>query len=72
MWKIALGFLIFAALGMFVIFKGGDKLDMAGEAGASHEVSQEAAPSGPVPATPASPAASVAGPAAAPLPASAP
>jgi hypothetical protein len=44
MWKIALAFLIFAALGMFVIYKGGDKLDMAGEAGASHEVSHEAAP----------------------------
>lgn len=31
MWKIALGFIVFAALAMFVIMKGGDKLDMSGE-----------------------------------------
>ncbi|MEI7785762.1 MAG: hypothetical protein WCK08_15340 [Betaproteobacteria bacterium] len=31
MWKIFLGFVVFAALAMFVIFKGGDKLDMSGE-----------------------------------------
>ena len=31
MWKIIVGFLVFAALGMFVIFKGGDNLDMGGE-----------------------------------------
>jgi hypothetical protein len=31
MWKIALGFVAFAALSLFVIFKGGDKVDMAGE-----------------------------------------
>lgn len=31
MWKIALGFIAFAALAMFVVMKGGDKLDMAGE-----------------------------------------
>jgi hypothetical protein len=31
MWKIAAGFIAFAALSMFVIFKGGDKVDMAGE-----------------------------------------
>ncbi len=31
MWKIALGFIVFAALGMFVIIKGGDNLDMSGE-----------------------------------------
>jgi hypothetical protein len=31
MWKLALGFVIFAALAMFVIIKGGDSLDMAGE-----------------------------------------
>ncbi len=28
MWKIALGFVVFAALAMFVIIKGGDSLDM--------------------------------------------
>ena len=31
MWKIAVGFVIFAALGIYVISKGGDKLDMSGE-----------------------------------------
>jgi hypothetical protein len=31
MWKIALGFIVFAAVAMFVIVKGGDKLDMGGE-----------------------------------------
>jgi hypothetical protein len=31
MLKIFLGFVIFAALAMFVIFKGGNSLDMAGE-----------------------------------------
>ena len=31
MLKIFLGFIIFAALAMFVIFKGGDSLDMGGE-----------------------------------------
>jgi hypothetical protein len=31
MWKIIIGFVVFAALAMFVIMKGGDKLDMGGE-----------------------------------------
>ena len=31
MWKIALGFIAFAGLAMFVILKGGDNLDMSGE-----------------------------------------
>ena len=31
MWKIALGFIVFAALSLFVIFKAGDKVDMSGE-----------------------------------------
>ncbi|MES2999307.1 MAG: hypothetical protein V4787_01330 [Pseudomonadota bacterium] len=31
MWKIAAGFIAFAALSLFVIFKGGDNLDMSGE-----------------------------------------
>jgi len=49
MWKIALGFIVFAAIAMFVIMKGGDKLDMAGE---QHGVETAA------PAAPAAPAAS--------------
>ncbi|WP_186510881.1 hypothetical protein [Caenimonas sedimenti] len=31
MWKIAVGFIAFAALALFVIFKGGDQIDMGGE-----------------------------------------
>ncbi len=31
MWKIAVGFVIFAALALYVINKGGDSLDMSGE-----------------------------------------
>lgn len=31
MWKIVVGFVLFAALSLFVIMKGGDNLDMGGE-----------------------------------------
>ncbi len=31
MWKIVVGFVIFAALALYVISKGGDSLDMSGE-----------------------------------------
>jgi len=31
MWKIAVGFVVFAALALYVISKGGDSLDMSGE-----------------------------------------
>ncbi|NPC58624.1 hypothetical protein [Caenimonas soli] len=31
MWKIAVGFVVFAGLAMFVVMKGGDNLDMGGE-----------------------------------------
>ena len=31
MWKVVVGFLAFAAIAMFVIFKGGDSIDMSGE-----------------------------------------
>ena len=30
MWKIALGFIVFAGLAMYILFKGGD-IDMSGE-----------------------------------------
>jgi hypothetical protein len=62
MWKIALGFVAFAALALFVIFKAGDKVDMSGEkhgAEAIHapeETKQDAAPA-PAADTPAPPAA---------------
>ena len=50
MLKIALGFLVFAALALFVIFQAGDKVDMGGEKHGS-EASHEAEPA--KPATPA-------------------
>lgn len=31
MWKIIVAFIVFAALALFVIMKGGDTLDMGGE-----------------------------------------
>lgn len=31
MWKLIVGFIVFAAVAMFVIFKGGDNIDMSGE-----------------------------------------
>lgn len=73
MWKIAVGFVIFAALAMWVISKGGDSLDMGGEkhgAEAVHveEKKPEAAPAAaaptPAPAPAPAPAASAEAPAA--------
>jgi hypothetical protein len=31
MWKIAVGFIVFAGIALFVITKAGDKVDMSGE-----------------------------------------
>ncbi|WP_194792862.1 hypothetical protein [Caenimonas koreensis] len=31
MLKLAIGFVVFAAIALFVIFKAGDKVDMSGE-----------------------------------------
>ena len=65
MWKIAVGFAIFAGLALWVISQGGDSLDMSGEkhgADAVHtEPAKETAPAAaptpaPAPAAPASPA----------------
>ena len=52
MWKIALGFVVFAAVSLFVIFKAGDKVDMSGEKHGS-EVSHEAEPAKPAAPAPA-------------------
>ncbi|GAB3488299.1 hypothetical protein GCM10027399_03010 [Curvibacter fontanus] len=62
MWKIIVGFIAFAALALFVIIKGGDKLDMSGEKhGADAVHAPEAPASAPAPAVPAPvPAASAA------------
>jgi hypothetical protein len=62
MWKILVGFILFAAVALFVIVKGGDSLDMQGEAGAHSSSSDHSAPA--TPATP--PAAPAAAPSTAP------
>jgi len=71
MWKIAVGFAIFAGLALFVISKGGDNIDMGGEkhgADAVHAPAPAAPAAAEAPAAPA--AATPAAPAAAPAPAS--
>ena len=61
MLKILVGFILFAALALFVIMKGGDSLDMSGEKHGAEAVHAPAE----VPAAPASAPASEAAPAAA-------
>jgi len=61
MWKIAVGFAIFAGLALYVISKGGDSLDMSGEKHGADAV-HAPAPAAPAPAeapeaAPAAPAA---------------
>ncbi|HYD96870.1 MAG TPA: hypothetical protein VEC01_16190 [Noviherbaspirillum sp.] len=72
MWKIFVGFIAFALLALFVIMKGGDKVDMQGEAG--HGMPSASSHSEPAPAAPAAsaPAASEPAPAASAPGASAP
>ena len=57
MWKIAVGFAVFAGLALFVISKGGDSVDMTGEKHGSEAVhAPEPAPAavrGKHPSTPA-------------------
>ena len=65
MWKIAIGFAVFAALALFFIMKGGDKIDMGGEKHGSettHAVESKASAPAPAasPAPAAQPAASAA------------
>ena len=60
MLKIIIGFVVFAALAMFVIMKGGDKLDMSGEKHGTEATESHA---------PAASAASAAAPASGPAPA---
>ncbi|NBS72658.1 MAG: hypothetical protein EBT78_06840 [Betaproteobacteria bacterium] len=51
MLKILIGFVLFAALSLFVIFKGGDKVDMTGEKHGSETVHETPAPTTAAPAT---------------------
>lgn len=63
MLKIFLGFVIFAALAMFVILKGGSSLDMGGEKHGADAVHAPAPAEAPAAAAPAAPAAAPAAPA---------
>ena len=47
MWKIIIGFIVFAALALFVIMKGGDSLDMSGEKHGGDAVHAPEAPAAP-------------------------
>ena len=64
MWKIIVGFIVFAALAMFVIIKGGSNLDMSGEKHGSEAVHAPASAPAAAPAPAASVAASAPAPAA--------
>ena len=64
MWKIAIGFAVFAGLALYVISKGGDNIDMTGE---KHGAEAEH-----LPAPAEAPAAAPAAPAPAEAPAAAP
>ena len=46
MWKLALGFVAFAALSLYVIFQAGDKVDMGGEKHGVEAVTPAAGASG--------------------------
>lgn len=67
MWKIVVGFVLFAALSMYVIIVAGDKADMGGEkhgADAVHAPETPASAAAPAPAPVVAPAAAPAAPAA--------
>ncbi len=51
MWKIFVGFIVFAALALFVIMKGGDNLDMGGEKHGTETTAHEPAPAASAPAS---------------------
>jgi len=55
MWKLVVGFVIFAGLALYVISKGGDSLDMSGEKHGADAVHVEPAKAA-APAPAASPA----------------
>jgi hypothetical protein len=60
MWKIAVGFIVFAGLALFILSKGGD-IDMGGEKhGAEATHVPEHAASAPAASAPAEPASAVA------------
>ncbi len=44
MWKLILGFVLFAAIAMFALFKGGGDLDMGGEKHGADAVGHDVKP----------------------------
>jgi hypothetical protein len=52
MWKLVVGFVVFAAVALFVISKGGDKIDMSGEKHGGDAVHEPAPAPAPAPAAP--------------------
>lgn len=58
MWKLIIGFIVFAAIALFVISKGGDSIDMSGEKHGGDEHAPATSPA--APSAPAAPAASAA------------
>ena len=46
MWKIGIGFAVFAAIALFVIFQAGDKVDMSGEKHGTETIAPAGAASG--------------------------
>lgn len=56
MWKIVVGFIVFAAIALFVISKAGDKIDMGGEKHGT-DATHVPEPAAPAPAAPMAPAA---------------
>jgi hypothetical protein len=60
MWKIFVGFIAFALVALFVVMKGGDKIDMQGESSsgsAEHASAPGSTAASAAPATSAAPAA---------------
>ena len=58
MWKIAVGFLLFAGLALYVIAQGGDNLDMSGEKHGADAIHAPAPAEAPAASTATTPAAS--------------
>ena len=50
MWKLIIGFVVFAAIALFVISKGGDSIDMSGEKHGGDEHAPAAGQAAPAPA----------------------
>ena len=56
MWKIIAGFIIFAAVALYAVSKGGDKVNMQGEAGGHATEAVASTPASAPASAPSSPA----------------